>query len=86
MAAVFIVIPFVPNASLETENFTVFCCFQGVEKGYIGIKWVNFERHLTKYLGYYAVLLFRFLNRYLSAFNGLEHFIPRVNVRKSLVL
>ena len=38
--------PFVPNASflypLETsENRKIFWCFQGVEKGYIGNKWIK---------------------------------------------
>ena len=38
--------PFIPNAPfiypLKTpENLTVFWCFQGVEKGCIGYKWIN---------------------------------------------
>ena len=38
--------PFVPNApflyTLKTsENLTAFWCFQGLEKGYIGNKWVK---------------------------------------------
>ena len=37
---------FVPNAPFQyplriSENLQVFCCFQGVEKRYIGNKWVN---------------------------------------------
>ena len=42
--------PFVPNAPflypLKTENLTVFC-FQGVEKGSIGNKWVKCTRGLV---------------------------------------
>ena len=39
--------PFVPNAPFlyplkTSENLKVFWCFQGVEKGCIGNKWVNF--------------------------------------------
>ena len=38
--------PFVPNAPFlyplkKSENLKVFRCFQGVQKGYIGNKWVN---------------------------------------------
>ena len=38
--------PFVPNASFlyplkTSENPTVFWCFQGLEKGYIGKEWVK---------------------------------------------
>ena len=38
--------PFVPNAPFvyplkTSENFTVFSCFHGVEKEYIGSKWVD---------------------------------------------
>ena len=38
--------PFVPNAPFlyqlkASENLTVFWCFQGVEKGYIGNEWVK---------------------------------------------
>ena len=37
--------PFVPNEtflySLKTENLTIFWCFQGVDKGCIGNKWVK---------------------------------------------
>ena len=38
--------PSVPNAPLlyppeNIKNFIVFLCFQGVEKGYNGSKWVN---------------------------------------------
>ena len=37
--------PFVPNEtflySLKTENFTIFWCFQGADKGCIGNKWVK---------------------------------------------
>ena len=38
--------PFVPNATFFyplkiSENYKVFCCFQGVEKGSIGNKWDN---------------------------------------------
>ena len=38
--------PFIPNAPIlyslkASEIFTVFWCFQGVEKGCIGNKWVN---------------------------------------------
>ena len=40
--------PFVPNAPLlyplkTSKNLTVFWCFEGVEKGWIGNKWVNME-------------------------------------------
>ena len=40
---------FVPNVSFlyplkPSENLKVFWCFQGVEKGYIGNKWVNLTR------------------------------------------
>ena len=41
--------PFVPNAAFlyplkTSENFTVFWCFPGVEKGCIGNKWFNHIR------------------------------------------
>ena len=31
----------IPWKHQKTENLTVFCCFQGIEKGYIENKWVN---------------------------------------------
>ena len=34
------IMPFVPNATFLYQ-FTVFSCFQGVEKGCIENKWVN---------------------------------------------
>ena len=48
--------PFVPNAPFlyplkTSEKFTVFWCFQGVEKGCIGNDWVNI-RVLFVLLGY----------------------------------
>ena len=38
--------PFVPNAPFlyplkTSENFKIFWCFQGVEKGFIGSRWVT---------------------------------------------
>ena len=40
--------PFVPNAPFfyplkTSENRNVFWCLQGVEKGYIGSKWVRVD-------------------------------------------
>ena len=31
------------STPLKTENRKIFLCFQGVEKGYIGNKWVKYE-------------------------------------------
>ena len=31
------------STPLKTENRKIFWCFQGVEKGYIGNKWVKYE-------------------------------------------
>ena len=45
--------PFVPNAPFLyplkiSDNLTVFWCFQGVQKEYIGNKWVNWHSKTTK--------------------------------------
>ena len=46
--------PFVPNAPFlyplkTSEHGKVFWCFQGVEKGYIGTKWVKTSKRFTRY-------------------------------------
>ena len=53
--------PFVPNASFfyplkTSENFTVFWCFQGVEKGCIGNKWVKWKCRFKKIINNLSIL------------------------------
>ena len=50
--------PFVPNAPLlytlkASESLTVLWCFQGVEKGCIGNKWVNVNLLRNKFISKY---------------------------------
>ena len=60
--------PFVPNATFfyplkTSENLTVFWCFQGVEKGCIGNKWVTVNvtfSVLTLFSPWYFNLVFAF--------------------------
>ena len=53
--------PFVPNASFfyplkTSENLTVFWCFQGVEKGCIGNKWVKWKCRFKKIINNLSIL------------------------------
>ena len=57
-----IINPFVPNAPslypLKTsENLTIFWCFQEVEKGCIGNKWVNGKTCIFKRCGKYLIVM-----------------------------
>ena len=77
---------FVPNAPFlyplkTSENFTVFCCFQGVEKRCIENKWVNINisKHASnpKYLTKKRIL--DFFNFDFISFYFISFFMPIIS-------
>ena len=80
-ARYFEVNPIVPNAPclypLKTsQRLTVFWCFQGAEKGYIGNKWVNSK---TNYLAIIAITIYQSLYQYVLTMHKKWSFPLRIS-------
>ena len=80
-ARYFEVNPIVPNTPclypLKTsQKLTVFWCFQGVEKGYIGNKWVNSK---TNYLAIIAITICQSLYQYVLTMHKKWSFPLRIS-------